>query len=90
MEEQTYISVLLLHNSLPPSHSGFCLSLFILVCYDINCLREHTISFYYQIAILPPIPVEYSGVNDSYLIIYAPFFNVLVVRISNADCVHKF
>ena len=37
MEEQTYISVLLLHNSLPPSHSGFCLYLFQSVMTFIVC-----------------------------------------------------
>ncbi|XP_075641479.1 mediator of RNA polymerase II transcription subunit 33B [Castanea sativa] len=51
-------------------------------------VQEHVIIFITSL-LSPPVPADYSG-SDSHLIICAPFLNVLLVGISNVDCVQIF
>lgn len=51
-------------------------------------MQEHVIIFITSL-LSPPVPADYSG-SDSHLIICAPFLNVLLIGISNVDCVQIF
>ncbi|GMP99870.1 hypothetical protein CsSME_00047185 [Camellia sinensis var. sinensis] len=51
-------------------------------------IQEHTVLLIIKL-LSPPVPANYSG-NESHLIGYAPFLNVLLVGISSADCVQIF
>nr|POE97226.1 mediator of rna polymerase ii transcription subunit 33a [Quercus suber] len=51
-------------------------------------VQEHVIIFITSL-LSPPVPADYSG-SDSHLIICAPFLNVLLIGISNVDCVQIF
>ncbi|THG04460.1 mediator of RNA polymerase II transcription subunit 33B-like [Camellia sinensis] len=51
-------------------------------------IQEHTVLLIIKL-LSPPVPANCSG-NESHLIGYAPFLNVLLVGISSADCVQIF
>lgn len=50
--------------------------------------QEHTVLFILKL-LSPSIPAEYSG-NESHLISYGPFLNVLLVGIATIDIVQIF
>ncbi|KAI7987482.1 Mediator of RNA polymerase II transcription subunit 33A [Camellia lanceoleosa] len=51
-------------------------------------IQEHTVLLIIKL-LSPPVPANYSR-NESHLIGYAPFLNVLLVGIASADCVQIF